>query len=71
MQLAPADRFYFDTEDIDTLWEQLEEKTTIVYPIESFYCGMLGFAIRDNKCHCPKSGTRIKGLSPVSPDEGN
>ncbi|HEY6271207.1 MAG TPA: hypothetical protein VIX19_04330 [Terriglobales bacterium] len=34
MQRAPADRFHFDAEDVDTLWQQLKDHTTIVDPID-------------------------------------
>jgi uncharacterized glyoxalase superfamily protein PhnB len=40
--------FYFKTDDVDELWEQLKDKGSVVYPIEDFSYGMREFAIRDN-----------------------
>lgn len=39
---------YINTDDIDTLWEQLRHTTTIFYPIDNFEYGMREFAIKDN-----------------------
>jgi uncharacterized glyoxalase superfamily protein PhnB len=33
---------------VDELWESIRNKTTVVYPVETFDYGMREFAIRDN-----------------------
>lgn len=38
---------YFNTDNVDEVWESLKDKTTIEYPIENFDYGMREFAIRD------------------------
>lgn len=38
---------YLKTDDVDALWEQIKDKVTIEYPIESFAYGMREFAMRD------------------------
>jgi uncharacterized glyoxalase superfamily protein PhnB len=40
--------FYFHPDNVDELWQQLKDKSTIVYPLEDFPYGMREFAIRDN-----------------------
>src|SRR5262245_36174006 len=34
---------YFNTSDVDALWEQIKGKVNVVYPIESFFYGMREF----------------------------
>lgn len=40
--------FYFNTDNIDKLWEQLKDTPSIFYGIENFEYGMREFAIKDN-----------------------
>ncbi len=40
--------FYFDTDRVNTLWEQLQSKAKVVYPIENYDYGMREFGIEDN-----------------------
>ncbi len=40
--------FYFEVDDVETIWGQLKDKSEIVYPLESFEWGMREFAIYDN-----------------------
>jgi len=40
--------FYFTTDDVDALWEELKDKARICYGIEDFFYGMREFAIYDN-----------------------
>ena len=47
---------YFRVDDVDTLWEKLKDKTSIVYPIEDFDYGMREFAVRDNNGYCLQFG---------------
>lgn len=51
--------FYFKLEDVDALWAQLKDKTTVVYPIENFEYGMREFAIRDNNGYILQFGQEI------------
>jgi len=40
--------FYFSTDDVDGLWQQLKDKAEVCYGIENFHYGMREFAIYDN-----------------------
>lgn len=40
--------FYFNTPNVDEIWEQLKDRTNICYPLEDFDYGMREFAIYDN-----------------------
>jgi uncharacterized glyoxalase superfamily protein PhnB len=51
--------FYFQTEDVNSLWDKLRDKTVIVYPLESFDHGMREFAIRDNNGYILQFGQEI------------
>jgi uncharacterized glyoxalase superfamily protein PhnB len=61
--------FYFYPDDVDALWNQLKDKTTIVYPIENFYYGMREFAIRDNNGYCLQFGNEIQDSSQIPPPD--
>ena len=50
---------YFHPEDVDALWEQLKEKTVVVYPLENFDYGMREFAVLDNNGYCLQFGKEI------------
>lgn len=39
---------YFRCKDVDAMWERVQTKAEIVYPVETFEYGMREFAIRDN-----------------------
>lgn len=39
---------YFNTDDIDLLWENIKDKATVCYDIQNFEWGMREFAIYDN-----------------------
>jgi uncharacterized glyoxalase superfamily protein PhnB len=51
--------FYFQAQDVNSLWEQLREKAAIVYPIENFEYGMREFAIRDINGYILQFGQEI------------
>jgi uncharacterized glyoxalase superfamily protein PhnB len=51
--------FYFQAEDVDSLWEQLRDKATVVYSIENFDYGMREFAIRDVNGYILQFGQEI------------
>jgi len=55
---------YFNLEDVDSLWNQIKEKATVVYPIENFFYGMREFAIRDNG-YCLNFGSEIQDPSQI------
>lgn len=40
--------FYFNTDDVEGLWEKLKDRASICYPIETFEWEMREFAIYDN-----------------------
>ena len=51
--------FYFRAEGVSELWRQLEDKATVVYPLEDFEYGMREFAIRDNNGYILQFGQEI------------
>lgn len=38
---------YFNSDDINALWQELKDKTAVEYPIQDFFYEMREFAIRD------------------------
>src|ERR1700757_4788307 len=38
---------YFNTNNVDAIWELVKDKARVVYPIENFFYGMREFAICD------------------------
>ena len=40
--------FYFTTDDVEALWQELKDKAKVCYDIETFPWGMREFAIYDN-----------------------
>jgi catechol 2,3-dioxygenase-like lactoylglutathione lyase family enzyme len=59
---APAftGSFYFNTDEIDALWEQLKDKARICYSIDDFEYGMREFAIYDNNGYLLQFGQEIQ-----------
>ena len=51
--------FYFQTEDVNSLWEELRGKATVVYPIENFDYGMREFAVLDSNGYILQFGQEI------------
>jgi len=51
--------FYFNTDDVDTMWEKLKDKTNICYELENFEHGMREFAIYDNNGYLLQFGQEI------------
>lgn len=49
--------FYFTTDDVDSLWEQLKGKARVCYGIENFPYGMREFAVFDNNGYLLQFGT--------------
>lgn len=52
--------FYFNTDDVDGIWESLKSKVKIVYGIENFEWEMREFAIYDNNGYILQFGQDIK-----------
>jgi predicted enzyme related to lactoylglutathione lyase len=52
--------FYFNTDDVDTMWEQLKDKAKVCYGIENFPYGMREFAIYDNNGYLLQFGQEIE-----------
>jgi len=51
--------FYFNTEDVDALWEEIKDKAEVCYDIENFEYGMREFAIYDNNGYLLQFGKEI------------
>ena len=60
---------YFNTTDVDALWEQIKDKASVVYPIENFFYGMREFAIRDNNGYILQFGQEISDPAQIPPPE--
>jgi uncharacterized glyoxalase superfamily protein PhnB len=45
--LGVTGSFYFTTDDVDDLWQELEDKARVCYDIENFEWGMREFAVYD------------------------
>lgn len=54
--------FYFNTDNVDELWEELKDKTNVVYPIDNFEYEMREFAIHDNNGYLLQFGQSIHEL---------
>ena len=51
--------FYFNTGDVDRLWEELKDKARVCYGIKDLFYGMRKFAIYDNNGYLPQFGQEI------------
>ncbi len=51
--------FYFYTDEVDVLWEQLKNTAYIYYALENFDYGMREFAIKDNNGYILQFGKEI------------
>ena len=52
--------FYFNTDDVDGLWDKLEDKAKVCYGIENFEYGMREFALYDNNGYLLQFGQEIE-----------
>lgn len=50
---------YFQCDEVGELWNSLEDKVTVVYPIEDFEYGMREFAICDNNGYLLQFGMKL------------
>ena len=51
--------FYFNTDDVEGLWNRLKDQTEICYPIETFEWGMREFGIYDNNGYILQFGQEL------------
>jgi len=56
---------YFNASDVDALWNEIKDKSSIVYPIENFSYGMREFAIRDNSGYILQFGQEITDAAEI------
>lgn len=54
--------FYFNTDDVDKLWQDLKDKTKVCYEIENFPWEMREFAIYDNNGYLLQFGQDISEI---------
>jgi len=50
---------YIKTTEVEALWYQLNDKTTVVYELETFEWGMKEFAIYDNNGYLLQFGEEV------------
>jgi uncharacterized glyoxalase superfamily protein PhnB len=60
---------YFNSADVDALWDEIKDKANVVYPLESFYYGMREFAIRDNNGYILQFGQEITDPQQIPPPD--
>ena len=51
--------FYINVSDVDFIWNEVKDKTTVCYPIESFDYGMREFAVYDNNGYLLQFGQPV------------
>ena len=51
--------FYFNTDNVNELWEKVKDKARVCYPPENFEYGMREFAIYDNNGYLLQFGQEI------------
>ena len=51
--------FYFNTNNVDEIWNTVKDKVKICYPIENFEYGMREFAVYDNNDYLLQFGQDI------------
>lgn len=54
--------FYFNVDDVESLWPMLRNKAKVCYPIETFDWGMREFAIYDNNGYVLQFGQEAESL---------
>jgi uncharacterized glyoxalase superfamily protein PhnB len=52
--------FYFNVDDVTTLWADLKDRVEVAYPLEDFGYNMREFAIYDNNGYMLQFGTQIQ-----------
>jgi uncharacterized glyoxalase superfamily protein PhnB len=51
--------FYFTTDEVDQIWDELKDKVKVCYGIEDFHYGMREFGIYDNNGYLIQFGQPI------------
>ena len=51
--------FYFSTDAVDALWDELKDKAPVCYGVENFFYGMREFAVYDNNGYLLQFGQEI------------
>ena len=54
--------FYFNTDNVDKLWEDLKDKAKVCYEIENFDWEMREFAIYDNNGYMLQFGQNVNDI---------
>ncbi len=52
--------FYFTTDDVEAMWNDLKDKARVCYDIETFPWGMREFAIYDNNGYLLQFGQEVE-----------
>src|SRR5690606_29203282 len=52
--------FYLNTDNVDKIWNEVNQNTKVCYPIDNFDYGMREFAIYDNNGYLLQFGQDIK-----------
>jgi len=55
--------FYFNTDNVDALWEKLKDKAKVCYGIEDFFYGMREFAVYDNNGYLLQFGQECESAA--------
>lgn len=55
--------FYFRTDEVDKIWDELKNKAKVCYPIDNFEYGMREFAIFDNNGYMLQFGQEISSIN--------
>jgi len=51
--------FYFNVDDVSSLWASLKDSVKVCYPMEDFFYGMREFAIYDNNGYMLQFGSPL------------
>ncbi len=54
---------YFNTDNVDALWEKLKDKAKVCYGIEDFFYGMREFAVYDNNRYLLQFGQECESAA--------
>lgn len=57
---------YFNVADVEALWQQLKDRATVEYPLETFDYGMREFGIRDCNGYLLQFGQEVADEAPTS-----
>lgn len=57
---------YFNTADVEALWQQLKDRVTVEYPVATFDYGMREFGIRDCNGYLLQFGQEVTAEEPTT-----